>query len=200
MVWLHGGYTGLDKDGNDALLNFMPRSLRWYIWVCKYKLYIYISAGMLILLGAFCLGTACYSYKTYIEQVARYEQIQDDEKSNDVRQHYHTIQEKISQLLKSHEQINEQSTLVILLDGAMITKGNLSIRHIEFSDEGFSVDGSATNENVYHSYIQYVQSHMKKVTFDGKQQVEKAEGICSFHLEGHTKQHDAPTKESNSDV
>lgn len=173
----------------------MPRSLRWYIWLCKYKLYIYISAGMLILLGAFCLGTAGYSYKTYIEQVARYKQIQDNEKSNDVRQQYHTIQEKISQLLKSHEQINEQSTLVILLDGAMITKGNLSIRHIEFSDGGFTVDGDATNDEAYHSYVQYVQAHMKQVICDGKQQVEKADGPCSFHLDGHTKQHDTKPKE-----
>lgn len=59
----------------------MPRSLRWYILLCNYKLYIYIGAGMIALLSAFCLGLAIYSYKAYGEQVMTYEQVQADEKS-----------------------------------------------------------------------------------------------------------------------
>ena len=36
---------------------------------------------------------------------------------------------------------------------------------------------------------------MKQVICDGKQQVEKADGPCSFHLDGHTKQHNTKPKE-----
>ena len=52
-------------------------------------------------------------------------------------------------------------------------------------------------ENVYHNYRQYVQAHMRKVTCDGKQQVEKESGQCTFHLDGHTKQHDTNSKENH---
>lgn len=175
----------------------MPRSLRWYILLCNYKLYIYIGAGMIALLSAFCLGLAIYSYKAYGEQVMTYEQVQADEKSVAIHQQYDDIQEKISQLLQQHKQFNEQSTLVILLDGAMASQGNILLRHIEFSDGSFTIDGNATNEDVYHSYIQYIQSHMREVTCDGKQQVEKESGTCSFHLDGHTKQHASKSKEGN---
>ena len=75
----------------------MPRSLRWYILLCNYKLYIYIGAGMIALLSAFCLGLAIYSYKAYGEQVMTYEQVQADEKSVAIHQQYDDVQEKISQ-------------------------------------------------------------------------------------------------------
>ena len=100
MEWLRGGYGGLDKDGNERLINFMPRSLRWYIWLCKYKLYIYATAGVIILLSAFCLGMGVYSYKTYTEQVAKYEQIQMDEQSKQIRDQYHAMEDTMSRLLQ----------------------------------------------------------------------------------------------------
>ena len=78
----------------------------------------------------------------------------------------------------------------------MSTRGTITLRHIEFSDGGFTVDGDATNDEAYHSYVQYIQAHMKQVICDGKQQVEKADGPCSFHLDGHTKQHDTKPKEN----
>lgn len=173
----------------------MPRSLRWYIWLCKYKLYIYATAGVIILLSAFCLGMGVYSYKIYIEQVAKYEQIQMDEQSKQIRNQYHAMEDTMSQLLQHGAQLDNQYCLVTLLDGAMSTRGTITLRHIEFSDGGFTVDGNATNDEAYHSYVQYVQAHMKQVICDGKQQVEKADGSCSFHLDGHTKQHDTKPKE-----
>ena len=83
--------------------------------------------------------------------------------------------------------LDNQYCLVTLLDGAMSTRGTITLRHIEFSDGGFTVDGDATNDEAYHSYVQYIQAHMKQVICDGKQQVEKADGPCSFHLDGQYK-------------
>ena len=160
----------------------MPRSLRWYIWLCKYKLYIYATAGVIILLSAFCLGMGVYSYKTYTEQVAKYEQIQMDEQSKQIRDQYHAMEDTMSRLLQHGAQLDNQYCLVTLLDGAMSTRG-------------MTVDCNATNDEAYHSYVQFVQAHMKQVICDGKQQVEKADGPCSFHLDGHTKQHDTKPKE-----
>ena len=78
----------------------MPRSLRWYIWLCKYKLYIYATTGVIILLSAFCLGMGIYSYNMYTEQVAKYEHIQNDEQSKDIRDQYHAMEDTMSRMLQ----------------------------------------------------------------------------------------------------
>lgn len=110
------------------------------------------------------------------------------------------MEDTMSRLLQHGAQLDEQYCLVTLLDGAMATKGTITLRHIEFSDGGFTVDGNATNDEAYYSYVQYIQAHMKQVICDGKQQVEKANGPCSFHLDGHTKQHDTKPKEDSPSV
>lgn len=175
----------------------MPRSLRWYIFLHRNRLYIYISAGLIIMVSAFCIGWAIHSYRAYLEQQTLYESVQMNSESKLIREQYHNAQERLSTLLQQQNTWDSQFLFVTILDAAMAMNGGVTLQHIEFTDSGFSVDGTATNEDVYHNYRQYVQAHMRKVTCDGKQQVEKESGQCTFHLDGHTKQHDTNSKENH---
>ena len=183
--------------GNRSYFNFLPRYVRWYVRLQRYKWYIYIVSIAIFLFAIVSIVVLIEGYNDYKAIQRQWLAIQNNEDNQRVLKEYESLQQLIHKTLQRKSSYDTQYIAITLLDGAMTNHGNVTIQNITFTDDGFSMVGIANSDESYQSYMQYVQSHLIRWICNGKQDIQQDSGYTVFHMDGHPKEHEHSHAENN---
>lgn len=165
----------------------MPTSLRWYCWLQTHRYYIYsftcICSFLTIVLGWLTFS----QYHSYISQEEQLTQMQYSEYTKSINKNVKLLQARESYGLHEKTERNTPYILLTVLDQAM--QYNIIFNSMEFTDDGFSMEGLVRNEQSYQSFLQGIQSNLKGFSCNGKYETSHDKKVYTFHVDGHTRQH-----------
>lgn len=181
------------RDGNNELINLMPRSLQWHSFLHRYRYLGYILSVVFFLLGCISIYLCITSYQSYRNQVGQWCDVKNNRQYVDVRQKYDTVMSLRNQILQRDKGFSHNAVIICILDLAM--NQEISLNHLAYKNGHISIDGEGISDERCRAFLDNVQHRLTKIECHGTVKANK--GKYTFHMDGSEGEHNATGGENH---